>query len=128
MLVLLADDSEQTVEVIGDYLQSAGCKVVIARRGTEAVRMAETMHPDVIVMDIQMPGMDGLTAIKRIRTSADALVAAIPVIAATALAMPGDRERCLEAGANDYMSKPMSLGRLLAQIVEITQTTTQSRA
>ena len=68
-------------------------------------------------MDIQMPVMDGLEAIRRLRADPDASLAATPIIALTALAMPGDRERCLAAGATDYMTKPVHLGRLV-QIIQ----------
>lgn len=76
--------------------------------------MAKEQKPDVILMDIQMPVMDGLEAIRRLRM--DPRFLSTPIIALTALAMPGDRERCLEVGANDYISKPASLKLLLRSI------------
>jgi CheY-like chemotaxis protein len=76
---------------------------------------AETGRPDMILMDIQMPGMNGLDAIAHLRGKAE--FAAIPIIALTALAMPGDRERCLRAGATEYMSKPVRL-KSLKQMIE----------
>jgi CheY-like chemotaxis protein len=96
------------------YLESKGYKVAVARNGMQAVSMVEELRPDLILMDIQMPSMDGLTAIKTIRSTEYA--AAIPIIALTALAMLGDRERCIEAGANEYVSKPVSLKRLVQLI------------
>jgi len=97
-------------------LNVAGCRSVTAQRGSEAVALAEQLHPDLILMDVQMPGMDGLAAIRRIRASTIAVVAQTPIVALTALVMPGDRERCLEAGANAYLSKPVALDKLLAVI------------
>jgi signal transduction histidine kinase/CheY-like chemotaxis protein len=113
-VILLADDSLSNIMTIGDYLESHGYEVVIARDGLEAVEKAEEIQPDIILMDIQMPSMDGLEAITRLRGKPQ--FASTPIIALTALAMSGDRERCLQAGASEYMSKPVSLKALLREI------------
>jgi PAS domain S-box-containing protein len=113
-LILLADDNMPSVLTIGEYLESHGYEVVVAHDGSEAVEKAEAIHPDLILMDIQMPVMNGLEAIARLR--GNARFADMPIIALTALAMPGDRERSLLAGANEYMSKPVSL-KLLAKTI-----------
>ena len=115
-LILLADDNDTMVELYKTFLEASGCHVVTAQRGSEAVRLAELMHPALILMDIQMPGMDGLAAIRRLRSSREAAVASVPIISLTALAMPGDRERCLEAGADEYLSKPIALPKLAAAV------------
>ena len=86
-----------------------------ATNGVVAVRLARELRPALILMDIQMPVMDGLSAIREIR--ADPAIAAIPIVALTALAMPGDRERCLAAGATEYMSKPVNL-KALTELVK----------
>jgi signal transduction histidine kinase len=105
-LVLLAEDNEATINVLSDALRYHRYQVVIARTGHEAIARAQERKPDAIVMDIQMPELDGLAAIGQIR--ADVALAHIPIIALTALAMPGDRERCLAMGANAYLSKPVN--------------------
>ena len=112
--ILLAEDNQATIDVMEDYLQAKGYEVVVARNGAEALAHAQEAQPALILMDIQMPGMDGLEAIGRLR--ADEQLRGIPIIAVTALAMPGDRERCLAAGADDYLTKPVNLRALLATI------------
>jgi PAS domain S-box-containing protein len=116
-LVLLAEDNEANITMIADYLGTCGYQVVVARNGAEAIARAREARPAIVVMDIQMPGMDGLEATRRIRAIAD--LVDLPIIALTALAMPGDRERCLAAGANDYLCKPVSL-RGLTILIEHT--------
>jgi PAS domain S-box-containing protein len=113
-VILLAEDEENNIYTLSTYLTAKGYQVVVARNGAEALERAHAVRPALIVMDIQMPGMDGLEATRRIR--ADATFAAIPIIALTALAMAGDRERCLAAGADDYLSKPVSMKGLVATI------------
>jgi CheY-like chemotaxis protein len=105
------------VLTIGDYLESHDFQIVVAHNGLEAIEKAEESNPDIILMDIQMPSMDGLEATRHLRENSR--FATTPIIALTALAMPGDRERCFEAGANEYMSKPVGLQRLLRTINEL---------
>ncbi len=114
-VILLAEDNEANVQTVGGYLSDKGFAMSYAKNGIEAVQLARELFPELILMDIQMPVMDGLTAIREIR--ADARLATVPIIALTALAMPGDRERCIAAGATDYMSKPVSL-KALTELVE----------
>jgi PAS domain S-box-containing protein len=113
-LILLADDNEDNISMILEFLQGQGYRVVVAQNGSEAIELAKEEKPNVILMDIQMPVMDGLEATRRLK--ADANLAGIPIIALTALAMTGDRERCLAAGASEYMSKPVSPVKLVEVI------------
>ncbi|HET9588935.1 MAG TPA: response regulator, partial [Anaerolineales bacterium] len=89
-------------------------EVVIAKDGVEGITQAQLIHPDLILMDVMMPRMDGLEATRRLRSEPD--FEATPIIALTALAMPSDRERCINAGMNDYMSKPVNLKELVKTI------------
>ncbi|MFN9837091.1 MAG: PAS domain S-box protein [Pseudanabaena sp.] len=116
-LILLAEDNEANIQTFSSYLTAINYRIVTARNGEEAVAMAKAESPDIILMDIQMPDMDGLEAIALIR--ADASIAAIPIIALTALAMEGERERCLAAGANEYLSKPIKFRQLNSAIQRI---------
>lgn len=113
-LILLAEDNEANIRPLVDYLANQGYRVSLARNGVEVIDRARKEQPALILMDIQMPRMDGLEAIRHLR--AEAHLATIPIIALTALAMPGDRERCLAAGADDYLSKPVSLKTLVSKI------------
>ncbi len=108
-LVMVVDDQEINIETIAEFLEAQRFRVATAFNGIDFLEQFPCLHPDIILMDIQMPGTDGFEVIRRVRASPDAQLAATPVIAVTALAMPGDRERCLQAGANEYLSKPISL-------------------
>lgn len=112
--ILLAEDNPTNMMVTFDFLEAHGFQVVTAVSGLEAVENTHVHKPDLILMDIQMPGINGLEAIRRIREIPE--FTAVPVIALTALAMAGDRERCIEAGANEYLPKPVKLKELLKEI------------
>ncbi len=113
-LILLAEDNEANISTISGYLNARGYNILLAKNGQEVIEMAKAQQPDLILMDIQMPGIDGLEATQQIRH--DRALAKIPIIAMTALAMAGDRERCLKAGANEYLTKPIKLKQLAATI------------
>ena len=114
-LVLLVEDNLANVLTMGSYLEDKNFQVVVAHNGLEAVTLAAEINPNIILMDIQMPVMNGMEAISRLR--ADPRFRSVPIIALTALAMLGDRERCLQVGANEYLSKPVSL-KLLVEMIE----------
>ena len=112
--VLLAEDNPSNIDTLYDYLQAKGYAVTVARNGAEALIRAQEDRPEVILMDIQMPGMDGLETIQRLRANEN--TQDLLIIAVTALAMPGDRERCLAAGADEYVRKPVPLRSLVTTI------------
>jgi PAS domain S-box-containing protein len=116
-LILLAEDNDANIQTFISYLTAINYRIIVANNGEEAVAMAKANSPDIILMDIQMPGMDGLEATRQIRL--DPNLINTPIIALTALAMEGDRERCLEAGANTYLAKPIKLRQLNATIQQI---------
>ena len=109
-LVLLVDDNEINLSTVGDYLRAQDFCVIFARNGLEATQVVRDRKPQLVLMDIQMPVMDGIDAISILR--ADPTFASLPILALTSRAMVGDRERCIAAGANDYLTKPVQLKQL----------------
>jgi CheY-like chemotaxis protein len=114
--ILLAEDNEANVMMIQDYLEGYGYQVFTAHDGRGILSKMEECSPDIILMDIQMPHVNGYEATRLLR--ADPRFASVPIIALTAFAMPGDRERCLKAGMNEYLSKPVKLRELVLMIEE----------
>ncbi len=114
LLILLAEDNEANLQTLEAFLEYAGFEVTIARNGKEAVESVVENKPDLALIDIQMPKMDGLEATRIIRQNKN--FENLPIIALTALAMPGDKERCLSAGANTYISKPVNFDTLINSI------------
>jgi signal transduction histidine kinase len=113
--LLLIEDNPANRAMVSDFLRLQGFNVVSASSGSEALRLAYEHLPDIILMDIQLSDMDGLEVTQQLRKHP--LLAKTPVIALTALAMPGDRERCLEAGMDDYLSKPAGLKEIYRRLL-----------
>ena len=111
---MLVEDNEANIITTVSYLEAKHYRVLLAKNGQEAIAIAKAHQPDIILMDIQMPVMDGIEATRQIRL--DPNLVNIPIIAMTALAMSGDRDRCLNAGANEYVSKPLKLKQLVTTI------------
>ena len=116
-LILLVEDSETNIEIISEYLPVWGYKLLVASTGREALARAREMQPDLILMDVQIPEIDGLTAVRELRQ--DKNFAHTPIVVLTALAMSGDRERCLAEGADEYLSKPVELRELVRIINQL---------
>jgi two-component system, cell cycle response regulator DivK len=110
--ILLAEDNEENWEMLSRRLSRRGYVVVVAHDGQQAVEMARSVAPDLILMDMNMPVCDGWEATRRIRAETNS----VPIIAVTAHGTDGDRERILEAGCDDHHTKPVELTRLLEQI------------
>ncbi len=122
--VLLVEDSPVNLEVASGMLEALGCEVVTATDGTLGVEYALGRQFDVVLMDCQMPLMDGYEATRKIRASESANGRApVPIVAVTANALPGDRERCLESGMTDFISKPFTIRKLQAVMQAVTGTT-----
>ncbi len=113
--VLLVEDYFINQEVTIDMLEMLGCQVDVAEDGLQAVKMAEENSYDLIIMDLQLPGIDGMEATKRIRTNERPEAKSV-IIALTANALEGDKENCMKIGMNDYISKPMEITTLEEKI------------
>jgi two-component system cell cycle response regulator DivK len=109
--ILLVEDNEKNMKLLRDVLRAAGYDTLEAWTGRQALELALGQKPDLVVMDIRLPDIDGLAALSRLR--ADGRTAAIPVLALTAQAMAGDRERFLAAGFDGYLSKPVNIAALV---------------
>ncbi len=114
--ILMIEDQEDNRRILRDLLTSAGYEMIEAVTGEEGVAAAETHRPDLILMDIQLPGLDGYEAARRIK--ANSALRHIPIIAVTSYALSGDDVKALEAGCDGYVTKPFSPRALLAKIRE----------
>ncbi len=119
-LVLIADDNQILLDMLADFLETKNYRTAKAQNGNELLEKIESTRPDAILMDIQMPGLDGLEVIRSVRKHANTVIASTPIIAVTAFAMTGDRELCMEAGANSYIGKPVKLRELLETLNQLT--------
>lgn len=112
--ILLVEDNEMNRDMLSRRLERKGMEVLVAFDGQHGIEMAQTEQPDLILMDMSLPILDGWEATHHLKTNPT--TQSIPVIALTAHAMAGDRERCLEAGCDDYDTKPIDFARLLGKI------------
>jgi len=112
--ILVVEDNEKNMKLLRDVLQAKGYRTLEAMTGGQAVELATGHAPDLVLMDIQLPDIDGVEALDRLR--ADERTASIPVLALTAQAMHGDRERFLAAGFDGYISKPVNVVELVGTV------------
>jgi two-component system, cell cycle response regulator DivK len=112
--ILIVEDNEKSMKLFRDVLQATGYSTLEASTGEDALELALQHIPALVLMDVQLPGIDGVEALAQLRR--DARTASIPVLALTAQAMHGDRERFLEAGFADYLSKPVQIAELLRAV------------
>ncbi|MEB3356756.1 MAG: PAS domain S-box protein [Synechococcales bacterium] len=116
-LILLAEDNPDTIVTLTDYLELQGYRLLIAKNGQEVMNLMSIHPPNLLLIDIQMPNVDGLQVMQTLRQNPR--FAQIPILALTALAMEGDRDRCLAAGADGYLPKPVNLKQLVATIQQL---------
>ena len=115
--VLVVEDNPKNLKLLRDVLDHSGYHVVAATTGEDGARLAGEVEPDLILMDLQLPGIDGTEALRRIRSTAQG--ASVPVLAVTAFAMDADRNRALDHGFDGYVQKPLSVRDLLRQVRDL---------
>ena len=118
MRLLIVEDHEELWDFLSRRLQRRGFEVAVAQDGQDGLNKARELHPDVMLLDMNLPILDGWTIARTIKADPD--TAGIPIIALTAHAMSGDKQKALDAGCNDYHAKPVVFAQLLAQIEAIT--------
>jgi two-component system, cell cycle response regulator DivK len=114
--ILVVEDNEKNMKLFCDVLQATGYTTLEATTGEDAVELALAQEPALVLMDVQLPGIDGVEALARLRQ--DERTRSIPVLALTAQAMSGDRERFLQAGFDGYLSKPVDIAELIEAVQE----------
>lgn len=115
--ILLVEDNQDNMMLVADILQSLDYEVLLAGNGQRGVELAQAEKPDLILMDLALPAMDGWTATRAIKAMPD--LQHIPIVALTAHAMPGDRERALAAGCDDYIAKPINMKELVSKLEQL---------
>ena len=123
--LLIVEDHEELWDFLSRRLQRRGFEVAVAKDGQEGLDKARELHPDVMLLDMNLPIVDGWTIARTLKAAPE--TAGIPIIALTAHAMSGDKQKALDAGCNDYHAKPVVFAQLLAQIEAITSVTHPSR-
>jgi two-component system, cell cycle response regulator DivK len=116
-LILVVEDNDKNRKLVRDVLTAKGYRLIEAETGEDGLRLAHEQRPALVLMDIQLPGIDGIETLRRLR--ADAATAAIPVIAVTASAMTQDRQKILAAGFDAYQSKPISIRPFMDLVREV---------
>ena len=114
--ILVVEDNEMNMKLVRDVLQATGYATLEATSGEEAIEVARTHAPALVLMDVQLPGIDGIEALARLRR--DEQTTSIPVLALTAQAMSGDREQFLDAGFDGYLAKPVDVDELIQTVKE----------
>ena len=115
--ILLVEDNEMNRDMLSRRLVKKGYEVITAITGKEGVKLATTLIPDIILMDMSLPEIDGWEATRQLKSQS--ATAKIPIIALTAHAMAGDREKAIQAGCDDYDTKPVDLGRLIEKMTKL---------